>query len=98
MRGGVFLGQCWKPTGSSLGGEGLKEKVCAWGFRVRIPPKGSLKAGEGVSSLLVHVRGVLTLGKSPLAKTISREVFPQPPSPTMTALISAPVASVVPAV
>jgi len=35
----------------------------------------------------------LTLGKSPLAKTISRDVFPQPPSPTTTALISATVGS-----
>lgn len=33
-------------------------------------------------------RRSLTLGKSPLAKTISSDVFPQPPSPTMTALIS----------
>lgn len=29
-----------------------------------------------------------TLGKSPLAKASSSDVFPQPPSPTMTALIS----------
>lgn len=39
------------------------------------------------SAQQTSIRGILTVGKKPRVKTLSRLVFPQAPSPTMTSFL-----------